>query len=307
MNLTFTFPEEQTEYIPKLSSILETEVDEKYYIAEEKVQEIINQALKRLEPVKNVIIDDTYGYNGVRTYEDTCPTLRSSRQGLKTVEGITEICINDRGFINKEPQVSNIVPTLRAENHGNHPKVIEKAQSEVAATAAPQGRIAGWVNREDKLFAFKDDGKRGTVQEHVYLKPDYSIADACNTAHVQKILEPQQNLVLIVPEATKQGYAVACEGDAVNLSHLNSKTRRGRVGTQIANTLLTGCEQHVVQNYRVRKLTPTEYGRLQAFPMDTWKQVVSDSQAYKQFGNAVTVTTARAIALAIKAIFKNHP
>lgn len=47
---------------------------------------------------------------------------------------------------------------------------------------------------------------------------------------------------------------------------------------------------------RVRKLTPTEYGRLQAFPMDGWEQVVSDSQAYKQFGNAVTVSVVTAIA-----------
>lgn len=47
--------------------------------------------------------------------------------------------------------------------------------------------------------------------------------------------------------------------------------------------------------YRVRKLTTTEYGRLQAFPMDNWKQVVSNSQAYKQFGNAVTVTLAEGI------------
>ena len=29
--------------------------------------------------------------------------------------------------------------------------------------------------------------------------------------------------------------------------------------------------------------------------MDTWKQVVSNSQAYKQFGNAVTVTLAEGV------------
>lgn len=51
---------------------------------------------------------------------------------------------------------------------------------------------------------------------------------------------------------------------------------------------------------RVRKLTPTEYGRLQAFPMDRWQQVVSNSQAYKQFGNAVTVSLFEAIARNIK-------
>ena len=51
-----------------------------------------------------------------------------------------------------------------------------------------------------------------------------------------------------------------------------------------------------LSRFRVRKLTPTEYGRLQAFPMDNWGQVVSDSQAYKQFGNAVTVSVVTAIA-----------
>lgn len=55
------------------------------------------------------------------------------------------------------------------------------------------------------------------------------------------------------------------------------------------------------ESHRVRKLTPTEYGRLQAFPVDDWwEQVVSDSQAYKQYGNAVTVTVARTVAQAIK-------
>lgn len=38
----------------------------------------------------------------------------------------------------------------------------------------------------------------------------------------------------------------------------------------------------------LRRLTPNECRKLQGFPSD-WKQVVSDSQAYKQFGNAVTV------------------
>ena len=70
----------------------------------------------------------------------------------------------------------------------------------------------------------------------------------------------------------------------------------------IAPTLVTcqGGQQEVkifdTRRLRVRKLTPKEYGILQAFPMDDWKQVVSDSQAYKQFGNAVTTTVFTAIA-----------
>lgn len=34
-----------------------------------------------------VLIDDTQGFGGVRTYEDICPTLRSQRSGLKTASG----------------------------------------------------------------------------------------------------------------------------------------------------------------------------------------------------------------------------
>lgn len=69
----------------------------------------------------------------------------------------------------------------------------------------------------------------------------------------------------------------------------------------IAPTLTTSGGQREVKIFdtkrlRVRKLTPKEYGILQAFPMDDWKQVVSDSQAYKQFGNAVTTTVFTAIA-----------
>lgn len=65
-----------------------------------------------------------------------------------------------------------------------------------------------------------------------------------------------------------------------------------------------------MSRFRVRKLTPTEYGRLQAFPMEDWEQVVSDSQAYKQFGNAVTTTVVTGIAEQIKVALdagKNRP
>ena len=49
----------------------------------------------------------------------------------------------------------------------------------------------------------------------------------------------------------------------------------------------------------LRKLTPNECRKLQGFPSD-WVQVVSDCQAYKQFGNAVTVNVSQAVAKAIK-------
>ena len=109
-------------------------------------------------------------------------------------------------------------------------------------------------------------------------------------------LEPK----IRVKEATSQGYAEAQIGDSVNLSHPNSKTRRGRVGKQIANTLLTGESQGVIEpDFRIRKLTPRECWRLQGFPdwaFDKAQEVNSNSQLYKQAGNSVTVNVIAAIA-----------
>ena len=51
-----------------------------------------------------------------------------------------------------------------------------------------------------------------------------------------------------VREATKKGYAEAYAGDSVNLEQPNSKTRRGRVGHGVAQTLTTSPQQGVVIN-----------------------------------------------------------
>ena len=117
------------------------------------------------------------------------------------------------------------------------------------------------------------------------------------------IVESEQKKIRI-KEATSQGYAEAEVGDSVNLSRPNSKTRRGRVGKQIANTLLTGESQGVVEpDFRIRKLTPRECWRLQGFPdwaFDKAQEVNSNSQLYKQAGNSVTVNVIEAIAKELK-------
>lgn len=102
----------------------------------------------------------------------------------------------------------------------------------------------------------------------------------------------QREPKILVKEATKKGYKEAFEGDSINLEQPNSKTRRGRVGNQIANTLNTGCNQGVVtDNYKIRKLTPKECWRLMG-----WKDVqfnkikgISNSQLYKQAGNGIVI------------------
>lgn len=58
-------------------------------------------------------------------------------------------------------------------------------------------------------------------------------------------------------------------------------------------------DNYVTQNGRVRRLTPRECARLQGFK-DSFVIPVSDCQAYKQFGNAVTVNVSKAVAKSVR-------
>lgn len=130
--------------------------------------------------------------------------------------------------------------------------------------------------------------------------------------------QDRHGIAIEVKEVTKQGYAECRVGiDSVNFSMPNSKTRRGRVGQEIANTLDTSCDQGIFvqvseeltvyavwyEKYQcyiaIRKLTPKECFRLQGWPDDYFEKaqfVNSDSQLYKQAGNGVTVTVIETIA-----------
>jgi len=161
------------------------------------------------------------------------------------------------------------------------------------------GRLRGEGGR--KVFPI------GTYNKQTVELPGERLTTNTLTARYSKsqsngsyVIENKPSCIIHVKEATKKGYAEATIGDSVNLSHPNSKTRRGRVGKRIANTLLTGEEQGVVMNdFRIRKLTPKECWRLQGFPDWAFKRaanVNSNSQLYKQAGNSVTVNVIEAIA-----------
>lgn len=139
---------------------------------------------------------------------------------------------------------------------------------------------------------------------------------------------------LKIKEATGQGYALAHEGDSINVSMPNSQTRRGRIGRGVAQTLDTSCNQGTMvtipsdkhesiyveiypgcsvyavwyEKYKcyiaIRKLTPKECFRLQGWDDEYFERarfVNSDSQLYKQAGNGVTVNVVYEIGKRINA------
>lgn len=76
-----------------------------------------------------------------------------------------------------------------------------------------------------------------------------------------------QEKKILIHEATKKGYVEAKFGDSINLAFPNSNYRRGRVGKGVANTILTSDQQGTLtEDFQIRKLTPLECWRLQAFP-----------------------------------------
>lgn len=94
----------------------------------------------------------------------------------------------------------------------------------------------------------------------------------------------------------KKGFDIAEEEeeDTINFSNPKSETRRGRVGNKVAQTIETSPTQAILQNKRIRKLTPKEVYRLMDFNQDFIEKtigsgLISDSQLYKTGGNSIVV------------------
>ena len=97
---------------------------------------------------------------------------------------------------------------------------------------------------------------------------------------------------IIVPEATKKGYAIAEKGDSIDIAYINQNKRRARVDKERAHTITTSPQIGTLTEHGVRKLTPRECFRLMGFSdgdFDKAQAICSDTQLYKQAGNSIVV------------------
>lgn len=76
-----------------------------------------------------------------------------------------------------------------------------------------------------------------------------------------------------IKNATLCGYAMAEEGDIVDTAFPSSKTRRGRVQKNHSPTLLRSKSVAVLENGRLRYLTPKEYFLLQEFDIKDFEKI----------------------------------
>lgn len=253
----------------RLKDILEENVDEKFYISEDKVQRFLT----------NLNNEDALLYDACqvkregksREYNDFCPTLTA--RDYKDPRLVNDNVVKQIGTISKcegnwkNPQVGRIYstdgcsPTLNTCGGGSHePKIVQ----------------LGNVNPSGK-------GMNGNVFDENGLAPTLTT----NKGEGNKIA---------IRQATKKGY-IECElGGVADLSYPESKTRRGRVqeNGQICPTI-TATETGVCRiesPIRIRKLTPKECFRLMGFSDENFEaaeKMVSNSQLYKQAGNSIVV------------------
>lgn len=296
------------------------------------------------EPKVSILFDTSYiGQDGkVRVYENICPTLTS--RDYKEPRSVGVVCnVNPSGKgMNGNVYDSNgLNPTLTTnKGEGNKiaipvltPDRVEKRQNgrrfkedgEPMFTLTSQDRHGVAIDplgvlrnvRTEYGKEIRKDYESGKldISRHEFLANEIREDGIANTlSTVQK----DNQLAVKVAEATKQGYSECRVGiDTVNLSVPGSKTRRGRVGKEVTNTLDTSCNQGIFvkvsdelivyavwyEKYQcyiaIRKLTPKECFRLQGWSDDYFEKaqfVNSDSQLYKQAGNGVTVTVIETIA-----------
>jgi len=168
------------------------------------------------------------------------------------------------------------------------------------------------VQKDNMILQINDSKESGGQQPYMQNR----VYDSDGIVPALSQLYDRMNIK--VKSATKEGFEIATEGDSINYTHPNSKTRRGRVG--VAQTLDTQVNQSVLLQGNIRRLTEVECERLQGFK-DNWtkfgmfpeikmsqekfnklpndekiayinsnsiKKEISKGQRYKLCGNAVT-------------------
>ena len=270
LNKDFEFPKGFDNGI-RLKDILEDNVDEKYYLSDDKVKGLIE------EYKGNTIITPCIGASRGRN-----PENRSDRTVSAPTKQFLEI--NNKG-------TSNTLTSVSKDN-----LVIESNDL----------KFVGEIGNKDIVGDKKSLSRNFPQGNRVYDANGIACSQTANGGGIGG----KTGLYIVesfkVKQATKKGYDIAYLGDSINLEQPNSSTRRGRVGKQISNTLTTSCNIAAVvktnnMEYRIRKLTPKECWRLMGFKDEQFlkaEQVCSNSQLYKQAGNSIVVNV-------MEEIFKN--
>ena len=193
-----------------------------------------------------------YSADGISPTMDTCS---GGNRMPKIVEPtIQRVDIPQTVKVRKYPVDCNALCECLRKHKSIH-CITNKAISE--AMDVPVTKVEHWF-RQDDCFAIPEAELWVPLKELLHIETDEFDESIMTFEEKEGVYEKSERHYLadgiaptltsttaaekiIVREATKKGYAEAVEGDSVNLGHPNSKTRRGRVGKQVSQTLTTSC------------------------------------------------------------------
>jgi DNA (cytosine-5)-methyltransferase 1 len=210
-------------------------------------------------------LDETQG----TLFFDIARIIKHKKPPAFMLENVKNLVSHDKGITFKV-----IIETLKELGYSVHYKILDGKHF------VPQHRerilIVGFKNKTEHFEFPKLPEPTAKVKDILETKPDskYTLSD-----HLWKYL---------------QGYAdkhkAKGNGFGFGMTNLNGISR-----TMSARYYKDGAEILIPQKGKnPRRLTPRECARLQGFP-DTFLIPVSDTQAYKQFGNSVTMPLIQAV------------
>ena len=310
-NGKFKYPEPFDNGI-RLKDILEDEVDEKFYISDDKVQKFI----------KNLHIDDSEKNSNIPKFMGNV-----NRFDFGT------------GYAGGVWNINNISPTLTTmQGGGRQPHImqgIEKSYNDTKYIDVANGLTArkdrGVSNRKSEGTAVLEVGRTDNHQKGGVYSTDGISPTLLATSYKQPVQIKVDNIGNINPSGKgmngnvfdENGLAPTLttnkgEGNKIAISHSEWKNEMykkfiedsdGEVSGVYTNqsqsfgyrppmkglskTLRAGAnDTGIVNGIKIRKLTPKECFRLMGFSDDNFKaaeSMVSNSQLYKQAGNSIVV------------------
>lgn len=326
LDVDFKFPEPQ-ELTIRLKDVLEPQVDEKYYLSDEQTKRLKTTTYNTgSEGVRVQNVDGEARTLCARDYKDPkCVRVgglydsdKTKHQAgsiydpagisatLSTMQGGNQepIIVASRGRNPENPSdrsagqkleqrlepnrqgVTNTITSVQKDNYVAEPTPLQRKVCNEAIAR-------GLVEPNDAIEYTYSNARLKEIGGGFIKKQNMKDNNVMSTLKCN----PQQIGVCVdgvaIRTANRQGYDMASDGDGVDLSYPQSKTKRGRVGHGVSKTLMGADCMGTIDNYRIRKLTPKECWRLMSFDDEDFDKAkasgVSDSQLYKQAGNSIVV------------------
>lgn len=207
-----------------------------------------------------VVVDDTYKGREKRKYDDVCPALRSGRSGFKVQ---TEPCIaasRGRNPDNPSDRTAGIELEQRFE-------IKADGISNTLTTIQKDNLVVEPMALDEQNRYIRTVGCVGTV-----------MTDGSSPKHNNRIIEP---------------ICINSKDETGKQPSLSDRIHESDAISTAITTSQFFMPNYMLDNCRVRKLTPKECLRLMTFDDADYEKIkaagISDSAIYKQAGNSIVV------------------